>query len=130
MAQEKKHISISEVNSLSYEDFISTFGNVVEHSALCAAAIWTYRPFKDVTEIQSRISEFLDILPLSGMKFVFHTAQLYDYLPSPLLCVSYLSCTLHMANCPFQVRHMCFCAGVRSKISEKFASIQLFIGIS
>ena len=59
-------ISITEVNKLSYEDFISKFGNVVEHCSLCAAAVWRNRPFKTLECLKSSISEFLDQLPFSG----------------------------------------------------------------
>ena len=59
-------LSITEVNSLSYEDFIAKFGNVVEHCSLCAAAVWRNRPFKTLEFLKTAISEFLDQLPLSG----------------------------------------------------------------
>ena len=59
-------LSISEANELSYEDFIAKFGNVVEHCGLCAAAVWKYRPFKNLDSLHGAVSEFLDQLPLSG----------------------------------------------------------------
>ena len=59
-------LSIVEVNELSYEEFISRFGCVVEHCSLCAAAVWRFRPFSDVRHLHTCIEEFLDQLPLSG----------------------------------------------------------------
>jgi 2-oxo-4-hydroxy-4-carboxy--5-ureidoimidazoline (OHCU) decarboxylase len=32
--------TIPQINAMNYEEFISTFGNVVEHCSLFAAAIW------------------------------------------------------------------------------------------
>ena len=41
-----RKLSIQAVNELNYNDFISTFANVVEHMPLCAAAVcnlWEFR---------------------------------------------------------------------------------------
>ena len=59
-------LTISEVNELSYEDFNTRFGNVVEHCSLCAAAVWRYKPFTSLETLHSSISHFLDQLPLAG----------------------------------------------------------------
>ncbi|KAL3878419.1 hypothetical protein ACJMK2_030772 [Sinanodonta woodiana] len=59
-------ISISEVNRMPYEEFISIFGNVVEHCSLCAAAVWRQRPFNDVNHLHEAMSTFLDQQPLAG----------------------------------------------------------------
>ncbi|KAK3098846.1 hypothetical protein FSP39_023654 [Pinctada imbricata] len=59
-------MDISAVNSMSYEEFISKFGNVVEHCSLCAAAVWREHPFNDVAQLSRHIAKFIDDLPLSG----------------------------------------------------------------
>lgn len=61
-------MNISQVNNLSYEDFISTFGNVVEHCSICAAAVWPNRPFQDVKHLHREICSFMDFLPVIGNK--------------------------------------------------------------
>lgn len=61
-------MDINSVNTLSYEDFVDTFGNVIEKSPLIAAAIWSYRPFANLAELEARIDEFIDKLPESGLK--------------------------------------------------------------
>ncbi|XP_063413044.1 2-oxo-4-hydroxy-4-carboxy-5-ureidoimidazoline decarboxylase-like [Mytilus trossulus] len=57
---------ISVVNSMSYEDFISLFGNVIEHCSLCAAAAWRDRPFSDVNSLHKSFCQFADQLPIGG----------------------------------------------------------------
>ena len=59
-------LSIQQVNAMDYDDFIARFGNVIEHCALCAAAIWRHRPFQSIEELHSRICSFLHQLPASG----------------------------------------------------------------
>ncbi|NP_001073641.1 2-oxo-4-hydroxy-4-carboxy-5-ureidoimidazoline decarboxylase [Danio rerio] len=59
-------MDINVVNALAYEDFVKLFGNVVEKCPLISAAIWSYRPFKDLADIEARISEFIHSLPDSG----------------------------------------------------------------
>lgn len=51
---------------MPYEDFIEVFGNVIEHSSLCAAAVWKYRPFRDVRHLHEEICGFVDELPVAG----------------------------------------------------------------
>ncbi|KAK3594547.1 hypothetical protein CHS0354_023603 [Potamilus streckersoni] len=63
-------MSISEVNRMPYEQFISIFGNVVEHCSLCAAAVWCQRPFSDVSQLHEAMSTFLDQQPLAGKEGV------------------------------------------------------------
>ncbi|XP_063062083.1 2-oxo-4-hydroxy-4-carboxy-5-ureidoimidazoline decarboxylase [Engraulis encrasicolus] len=59
-------MDISTVNSLCYEDFVDTFGNVVERGPLIAAAVWSHRPFSNLSELEAHISDFIDKLPESG----------------------------------------------------------------
>ncbi|CAG2232683.1 PRHOXNB [Mytilus edulis] len=58
--------TISAVNSMSYEDFISTFGNVIDHCSLCAAAVWRDRPFSDVNSLHKSFCQFVDQLSTGG----------------------------------------------------------------
>lgn len=64
-------MDINVVNALAYEDFVKLFGNVVEKCPLISAAIWSYRPFKDLADIEARISEFIHSLPDSGRLYLF-----------------------------------------------------------
>ncbi|XP_023658505.2 2-oxo-4-hydroxy-4-carboxy-5-ureidoimidazoline decarboxylase isoform X2 [Paramormyrops kingsleyae] len=59
-------IAIGEVNSLSYEDFLEIFGNVVEKCPLITAAVWSARPFATLADMEARIAEFIDSLPAAG----------------------------------------------------------------
>ena len=60
-------MDISTVNSMSYEDFIRTFGNAVEHCGLCAAAVWRNRPFGSVNDLVQSFSDFIEALPIAGL---------------------------------------------------------------
>jgi 2-oxo-4-hydroxy-4-carboxy--5-ureidoimidazoline (OHCU) decarboxylase len=51
---------------MSYEDYISVFGNVIEHCSLCAAATWRDRPFTDVDSLHKSFCQFADMLPIGG----------------------------------------------------------------
>nr|XP_055038369.1 2-oxo-4-hydroxy-4-carboxy-5-ureidoimidazoline decarboxylase [Misgurnus anguillicaudatus] len=59
-------MDISVINSLTYEDFVNIFGNVVEKCPLILAAIWSHRPFKDLADIETHITEFIHSLSDSG----------------------------------------------------------------
>ena len=59
-------LTISEVNSLDYEDFILHFGNIVEHCSICAAAVWKNRPFQNIGQLHADICKFMDQLPDAG----------------------------------------------------------------
>lgn len=63
-------IGIVDVNELDCDDFVSIFGNVVEHCSLCAAAVWQHRPFRDVYHIHKLVCDFLDNLPEDGQQGV------------------------------------------------------------
>jgi len=62
-------MDIRVVNALTYEEFVELFGNVVEKCPIISAAIWSNRPFKDLTDIEAHITEFIDSLSDSGMLF-------------------------------------------------------------
>lgn len=59
-------MDISAVNALSYEDFVNTFGNVVEKCPVITAAVWSRRPFVSLNALEAAISDFIDELPESG----------------------------------------------------------------
>lgn len=58
--------SISAVNGLHYSDFIQKFGNVVENTSLCAAAVCARRPFHSFDNFVSSMYQFIDELPKDG----------------------------------------------------------------
>lgn len=58
--------TVAEVNSLSYEDFIDTFGNVVEKCPLIAAVVWERRPFRSVQDMQTVFEKTIDEITIEG----------------------------------------------------------------
>jgi OHCU decarboxylase len=50
-------MTISQVNSLTREGFVSTVGPVFEHSPWIAEATWTRRPFTDLRKLQATLCE-------------------------------------------------------------------------
>ena len=60
-------LNISQLNELSYEEFIHRLGNVIEHCSICAAAIWRNRPFNDANHLHREICSFVDLLPDTGL---------------------------------------------------------------
>ncbi|XP_063883573.1 2-oxo-4-hydroxy-4-carboxy-5-ureidoimidazoline decarboxylase-like [Scylla paramamosain] len=59
-------LKVSHVNSLSDEDFIITFGNLVENCPLVAAAVVRSRPFNSLKHLHAEICSFIDKLPVKG----------------------------------------------------------------
>ena len=59
-------ISISAVNKLDYMTFIRMFGNVVEGTPLCAAAVYSKRPFSSFDHFVAAMWQFVDELPENG----------------------------------------------------------------
>ncbi|XP_048866500.1 2-oxo-4-hydroxy-4-carboxy-5-ureidoimidazoline decarboxylase [Brienomyrus brachyistius] len=59
-------MDISEVNSLSLEDFLEIFGNVVEKCPFVPAAVWSARPFATLADMEANIAELIDSLPTAG----------------------------------------------------------------
>ena len=59
-------LSISAVNALDYGEFIHKFGNVVEKTPLCAAAVCARRPFSSFDSFVSEMCQFIDELPKDG----------------------------------------------------------------
>ncbi|ODM98283.1 2-oxo-4-hydroxy-4-carboxy-5-ureidoimidazoline decarboxylase [Orchesella cincta] len=59
-------VTKEQLAGMSYEDFIQIFGNVIEHCAICSAAVWAKRPFYNLKELHSAICTFVDELPKIG----------------------------------------------------------------
>ena len=59
-------LSISAVNELDYGEFIHKFGNVVEMTPLCAAAVCARRPFSSFDSFVSEMCQFINDLPKDG----------------------------------------------------------------
>ena len=59
-------ITLSEMNAMDFDVFVEKFGNVIEHSALVAAALWTRRPFFSVKNVFDEIDKIVESLPLDG----------------------------------------------------------------
>ncbi|KAL1006506.1 hypothetical protein UPYG_G00073220 [Umbra pygmaea] len=59
-------MDLASVNSLSYEDFVEVFGNVVEKCPIVAAAVWSRRPFSSLADLEASYNDFIDTLPESG----------------------------------------------------------------
>lgn len=59
-------MDFAALNCLSYEEFVNIFGNVVEKCPLITAAVWSKRPFANLSALEAAINEFIDALPESG----------------------------------------------------------------
>ncbi|NP_001091261.1 2-oxo-4-hydroxy-4-carboxy-5-ureidoimidazoline decarboxylase [Xenopus laevis] len=59
-------MDLNTINSMSYEQFLDTFGNIIERCPLVTAAIWSQQPFASVTELENRVFDFIESLPLAG----------------------------------------------------------------
>ena len=65
-------LTISQLNSLDFEDFISLTGNVVEHCPVLAGALWKHRPFLSFEDLMSKLKEIIQSLPISGtLQFLY-----------------------------------------------------------
>jgi hypothetical protein len=62
-------ITLSEMNAMDFDVFVETFGNVIEHSALVTAALWTKRPFSSLQNVVDQINAIVDTLPTDGELF-------------------------------------------------------------
>ena len=59
-------LTVSSINELNYREFIVRFGNVVEGNPLCAAAVWSRRPFSSFENVVGTMCQFIDDLPKDG----------------------------------------------------------------
>ena len=60
-------MDMKQVNSMSYEEFVDVFGNVIEHCRFIAAIIWSKEGFKTLTGMHDAICELLDSMTTNGM---------------------------------------------------------------
>ncbi|EDO43473.1 predicted protein [Nematostella vectensis] len=82
-------LTIQEVNKFSQEDFIRRFGNIVEMTPLCAAAISDKRPFSSVDDLYRQMCSFIDGLSQDGRRGILRChpdlegkmAQMKDLTP-------------------------------------------------
>ena len=58
-----KMLTISELNSLNFQDFIAKTGNVVEHCPIVAGVLWKQRPFQSFEDLNDKIKEIVQSLP-------------------------------------------------------------------
>ncbi|XP_022801668.1 2-oxo-4-hydroxy-4-carboxy-5-ureidoimidazoline decarboxylase-like [Stylophora pistillata] len=56
-------MSISTINALDFKEFIRRFGNVVEGTSLCAAALFSKRPFASFDQFVTVMWQLFDDLP-------------------------------------------------------------------
>ena len=66
-------LSIYKVNGQDYEEFIQNFGNIVENTSLCAAAVWANRPFASFDALYQSFCTFIDDLPLHGREGILRS---------------------------------------------------------
>jgi 2-oxo-4-hydroxy-4-carboxy--5-ureidoimidazoline (OHCU) decarboxylase len=59
-------VTLEEINSMDFDIFVEKFGNVIEHSALVSAALWTKRPFSSVQNVLKEINAIVQSLPSEG----------------------------------------------------------------
>ncbi|KAM4699178.1 putative 2-oxo-4-hydroxy-4-carboxy-5-ureidoimidazoline decarboxylase [Discoglossus pictus] len=60
------NMDLSAVNAMNYETFLDVFGNVIEKCPLITGAIWSRRPFKSISQLESCVYEFIESLPSTG----------------------------------------------------------------
>ena len=60
-----RKVTIKQVNDMDFETFKDTFGEVIENTPLVAAAVWSYRPFRDLMSLQLAFTSFVrsDLCP-------------------------------------------------------------------
>ncbi|KAE8627401.1 hypothetical protein XENTR_v10006972 [Xenopus tropicalis] len=59
-------MDLNTINSMSYEEFLDIFGNIIERCPIITAAIWSQFPFASVTELENSVYDFIESLPLTG----------------------------------------------------------------
>lgn len=59
-------LSMPAVNELDYASFVRIFGNAVEGTPLCAATVFSKRPFSSFDHFVAAMWQFIDELPDNG----------------------------------------------------------------
>lgn len=76
-------LSILAVNNLPYDDFVKTFGNVVEMTPSCTAGVCSGRPFTSFDSFVAAMCQFIDNLPRDGREEILRShPDLADRLES------------------------------------------------
>ena len=58
--------TIEEVNELCLDDFVTLFGNIIEHCPVLAAAVWYHIPFRSPSHLLSVVDDVVQRLPVEG----------------------------------------------------------------
>ncbi|XP_056417808.1 putative 2-oxo-4-hydroxy-4-carboxy-5-ureidoimidazoline decarboxylase [Hyla sarda] len=61
-----QEMDLEAVNSMSYEQFLDIFGNIIEKCPIITAAVWSRRPYSAFSEVEDGVYEFIEALPKSG----------------------------------------------------------------
>ena len=61
-------LAMEQVNSINYEEFLTHFGGIVEHSSIVIAGLWSHAPFTDLADFHQKLCNILDRLPIEGIK--------------------------------------------------------------
>lgn len=64
-------LTLNQVNSLSFEDFLQHFGNIIEHCPLLAAVLWKRGPFVSIEHFVGEAAQIVYSWPISGSEFEF-----------------------------------------------------------
>ncbi|XP_075706137.1 putative 2-oxo-4-hydroxy-4-carboxy-5-ureidoimidazoline decarboxylase [Rhinoderma darwinii] len=59
-------MDLQAVNSMSYEQFLDIFGNIIEKCPIITAAVWSRRPFSSFGGVEDSVYDFIESLPISG----------------------------------------------------------------
>jgi 2-oxo-4-hydroxy-4-carboxy--5-ureidoimidazoline (OHCU) decarboxylase len=59
-------LTLGDMNLMDFDLFVETFGNIMEHSSLITAALWTRRPFVSLSHALEEIEDIVAQLPSSG----------------------------------------------------------------
>ena len=57
------------INNLTFDQYITFFGNIVENSRFIAATVWSFRPFRSLQNFKDNVEKILDSLPIHGESF-------------------------------------------------------------
>ena len=59
-------VTLEQMNAMDFDIFVENFCNIIEHSALVSAALWTKRPFSSVQHVLKEINSIVQSLPTEG----------------------------------------------------------------
>jgi len=64
-------ITLDQVNSLDFEHFTEVFRNIVEHTPMVAAGMWSHRPYTNIEEVKQVLNQLIDSLPYDREYLLF-----------------------------------------------------------